>query len=45
MAKPVAKGIILSSLGVVATALLTGLFCYFVLGLQLLEGMLIGLVG
>ena len=43
MAKPVAKeAIILSSLGVVATALLTGLFCYFVLGLQLLEGMLIG---
>jgi cell volume regulation protein A len=43
MAKPVAKeAIVLSSLGVVATALLTGLFCYYVLGAGLLEGMLIG---
>jgi cell volume regulation protein A len=43
MAKPVAKeAIILSSLGVVATALLTGLFCYLVLGFNILEGMLIG---
>ena len=43
MAKPVAReAIILSSLGVVATALLTGLFCHFVLGFQMLEGMLIG---
>ncbi len=43
MAKPVAKeAIILSSLGVVATALLTGLFCHYVLGFKLLEGMLIG---
>src|SRR5699024_2259129 len=42
MARPVAReSIILSSLGVVATALLTGLFCYFVLGFELLEGMLI----
>ncbi|WP_367566655.1 potassium/proton antiporter [Lacrimispora sp.] len=45
MAKPVAKeAIILSSLGVVATALVTGLFCHYVLGLKLLEGMLIGSV-
>ncbi|HLR91556.1 MAG TPA: cation:proton antiporter, partial [Atopostipes sp.] len=45
MAKPVAKeSIILSSLGVVVTAVLTGLFCYFVLGTSLLEGMLIGSV-
>lgn len=43
MAKPVAKeSIILSSLGVIATALLTGLFCYFVLGFDFLEGMLVG---
>lgn len=43
MAKPVAKeAIVLSSLGVVATALVTGLFCYYILGFKLLEGMLIG---
>ncbi len=43
MAKPVAKeAIILSSLGVVATALITGLFLHFALGFKLLEGMLIG---
>jgi cell volume regulation protein A len=43
MAKPVAKeAIILSSLGVVTTALLTGLFCHFVLGFTMLEGMLLG---
>lgn len=43
MAKPVAKeAIILSSLGVVGTALVTGLFCHYVLGFELLEGMLIG---
>lgn len=43
MAKPVAKeAIILSSLGVVVTALLTGVFAHFVLGFGLLEGMLIG---
>lgn len=43
MAKPVAKeAIVLSSLGVVATALITGAFCHFVLRLQLLESMLIG---
>lgn len=43
MAKPVAKeAIILSSLGVITTALLTGLFCHFVLGFTMLEGMLLG---
>lgn len=43
MAKPVAKeAIVLSSLGVVATALVTGLFCHYVLGFKLFEGMLIG---
>ena len=43
MAKPVAiEAIILSSLGVVATALITGLFCYLILGFGLFEGMLIG---
>lgn len=45
MAKPVAKeSLILSSLGVVVTAIVTGLFCYFVLDFELLEGMLIGSV-
>lgn len=43
MTKPVAKeAIILSSLGVVTTALLTGLFCHFILGFSMLEGMLVG---
>lgn len=43
MTKPVAKeAIVLSSLGVVTTALLTGLFCHFVLGFTMLEGMLVG---
>lgn len=43
MAKPVAKeAIVLSSLGVIATALFTGLFCHYILGFDLLEGMLIG---
>lgn len=43
MAKPVAKeAIVLSSLGVAVTALFTGLFCHYVLGFGLLEGMLIG---
>lgn len=43
MAQPVAKeAIVLSSLGVVATALITGLFCHYVLGFKLLEGLLIG---
>ncbi len=43
MARPVAKeAIILSSLGVVTTSLITGLFCHYALGLQLFESMLIG---
>lgn len=43
MAKPVAKeAIVLSSLGVAATALLTGVFCHFFLGFEWIEGMLIG---
>lgn len=43
MGKPVVKeAIVLSSLGVVATALITGLFCHYILGFDLLEGMLIG---
>ncbi len=43
MAKPVAKeAIVLSSLGVVTTALITGLFLHYILGFKLLEGMLIG---
>lgn len=45
MAKPVAKeAIVLSSLGVVVTALVTGTFAHFILGFSLLEGMLIGSV-
>ncbi len=45
MAKPVAsQSILLSTLGVVVTAGLTGLFCYFVLHTTLLEGLLIGSV-
>ncbi len=44
-ARPVAfKSILLSSVGVVLTAVLTGLFCYFVLRVDFLEGMLIGSV-
>lgn len=43
MAKPVAKeAIILSFLGVITTALLTGLFCHFVLGFGMMEAMLVG---
>lgn len=43
MGKAVAKeAIVLSSLGVVATALITGLFCHYVMGFELLESMLIG---
>ncbi len=44
-AKPVAaKSILLSTLGVFLTAGLTGLFCYFVLRIDLLESLLIGSV-
>ena len=42
-AKPVAVvSIVLSSLGTIATAAIVGLFCYVVLGMPLLEGMLCG---
>lgn len=45
MAKPVSKpAIVLSSLGVVVTALLTGAFCYFVLKFDFYEAMLLGSV-
>ncbi len=45
MVKPVAApALVFSSLGVVATALLTGLFCHLALGWDLLPGMLIGSV-
>lgn len=42
-AKPVAGvALLLSSLGTLATAALVGLFCHFVLGMPLLEGLLCG---
>ena len=42
-AKPVAvKSMLLSSLGVVVTALLTGVFCHYALGMDFAGGMLIG---
>ncbi len=45
MGKPVAKqSIVLASLGVVLTALITGLFCYKVLGFNFYEAMLLGSV-
>lgn len=45
VAKPVAvPSILMSTLGVVITAGLTGLFCHFVLKTTLLEGLLIGSV-
>ena len=44
-ARPIAvKAILLSSLGVIMTALITGLFCYYVLHIELLESFLIGSV-
>ena len=44
-AKPIAtKSILLSTVGVVVTAGLTGLFCHFVLHIELLESLLIGSV-
>ncbi len=43
MVKPVSReAIVLSSLGVITTALLTGIFCHYVLGFSMLEGMLVG---
>lgn len=45
MAKPVAiPSILMSSLGVIITAGLTGLFCHLVIGTSLLEGLLIGAI-
>lgn len=45
MAKPTAiPSILMSTLGVIVTAGLTGLFCSFVLGMNLLEGLLIGAI-
>lgn len=42
-AKPVAvKSMLLASVGVVITALLTGIFCHFVLNFSWAEGMLVG---
>lgn len=44
-ARPIAlRAGLLSTLGVAATAALTGLFCHLVLGMPLLEGMLLGAV-
>lgn len=44
-AKPIAvKSVLLSSFGVILTALFTGLFCWYVLGFDFLESMLIGSV-
>ncbi len=44
-AKPIAvRSILLSSAGVILTALLTGLFCHFALRMDLLESMLLGAV-
>ena len=45
MAKPIAaKAGILSTIGVVLTALLTGIFCYSILKMEFLEGLLLGSV-
>lgn len=45
MAKPVLpQSILMSTLGVIITALLTGLFCHFFLGMSLMEGLLVGSV-
>lgn len=44
-ARPVAvRATLLSSLGVILTAALTGLFCHFVLGFSWLEGLLVGAI-
>nr|UWI50122.1 potassium/proton antiporter [Clostridioides difficile] len=45
MAKPVAvPSILMSSLGVIITAGVTGIFCYMVIGTSLFEGLLIGAI-
>jgi len=44
-AKPVAvKSLLLSSIGVLLTALLVGFFCYFILHIEMLESFLLGAV-
>ncbi len=44
-ARPVApQALLLSSVGTILTALLTGAFCHYVLGFSFLEGMLVGAV-
>ncbi|HAB61912.1 MAG TPA: K+/H+ antiporter, partial [Lachnospiraceae bacterium] len=44
-AKPIAvKAVLLSTIGVILTALLTGLFCYFILRFNFWESMLLGSV-
>jgi len=44
-AKPIAvKAILLSSMGTIFTAVLVGIFCFFVMGISLLESFLIGAV-
>lgn len=44
-ARPVAvKSVLLSTVGVIVTALLTGAFCYFILRMELLESFLTGAV-
>lgn len=44
-AKPIAvKAVLLSTIGVLLTALITGLFCYYALHISFLESMLIGSV-
>ena len=45
MAKPMAvPSILMSTVGVIITSLLTGVFCYFVFNMSLLEALLIGAV-
>lgn len=45
MAKPVLpQSVLMSTLGVIVTAVLTGVFCRFVLGMSLMEGLLVGSV-
>lgn len=45
LAKPISTpAILMSSLGVIITGALTGLFCYFVIKTSLLEGLLIGAI-
>ena len=42
--KSAVPSILMSTLGIIITAGLTGLFCYFILGTSILEGLLIGAV-